>query len=315
MTRHGCTVVFYHYVRDTSGYGMRALTPAVFRDQLDWLQERARVIRYEELSAAIGGRLAFETPVALLTFDDGLTEHLDIVYPELKRRGLSGVFFLNGLFERRSRTLMNVHKTHLLLDLLGARRLAQEIESALERSVDVGRRESDLYRYDGEPEQAIKRLLNYQLPYRETDGLLTALFEQHVGSERETADRFYLSTDHVRHMAEGGMAFGYHSRQHRVLSRLAEEEQRSELSGGVELIRALTGQQAVPFCYPYGHRQTYNAHTLRLLEELGYDAAFNTVRQPVEPWSVSRFEIPRLDTRDLPPLGPGILATGLEVRA
>ena len=47
--------------------------------------------------------------------------------------------------------------------------------------------------------------------------------------------------------------------------------------------------------------ETYTPDTVRLLAELGYSVAFNTVRRRVDTASVRRYELPRLDTRDLPP--------------
>jgi hypothetical protein len=57
----------------------------------------------------------------------------------------------------------------------------------------------------------------------------------------------------------------------------------------------------VPFCYPWGGPNTYTADTLRLLEESGYSVAYNTVRRRAEIGRDGRFELPRVDTRDLPP--------------
>jgi peptidoglycan/xylan/chitin deacetylase (PgdA/CDA1 family) len=110
----------------------------------------------------------------------------------------------------------------------------------------------------------------------------------------------------IAEMAAAGMTFGYHTRSHRMLSRLSAREQAQELSDGVAWIRTLTGQAEVPFCYPWGGPNTYTADTLRLLEELGYSGAFNTVRRSALVGRDGRFEVPRLDTRDLPPYTPGV---------
>ena len=68
---------------------------------------------------------------------------------------------------------------------------------------------------------------------------------------------------------------------------------------GPALIRDLTGQQTVSFCYPYGFPHTYNADTLRVLEEYGYSMAFNTVRNEALIGRDPRYELPRFDTRDV----------------
>jgi peptidoglycan/xylan/chitin deacetylase (PgdA/CDA1 family) len=101
------------------------------------------------------------------------------------------------------------------------------------------------------------------------------------------------------------MAFGYHTRSHRMLSRLAPAEQELELCDGVRWIRDLTGQGSVSFCYPWGGARTYTSDTVRILRDAGYAAAYNTVRRRVDVARDARFELPRVDTRDLPPYTDG----------
>lgn len=316
MTSHPCCVVFYHYVRPVNGAGIRGLTPQAFCDQLDALQAHGRIIGYPEFAAAVHSRCGFRDPVILLTFDDGVVDHRDVVFPELQRRGVSGVFFLNGDYRRAPQVLMNVHKTHLLLDRLGAERLQQAVAEVLREVAEPGEMASvDLYRYDDASEQRVKHLLNYQLPYEVVDEILSEIFARHLGDEAAAARALYLSPEDVAAMSAGGMTFGYHTRRHRVLSRLDEAAQRAELSDGVATVRALTNQGGVPFCYPYGHRQTFDATTIRLLGELGYETAFTTVRQLADPTQAAPFEIPRFDTRDVPPAHPMPAAVSGEARS
>lgn len=307
MNDSPCWVVFYHYLRAPGaslGAGIRALTTGEFSQQLDWISARADIISYDTFANAVAQRRGFERPAALLTFDDGLTDHYEVGFTELARRGLSGVFFVNGDPLEDPPRLVNVHRTHLLLDRLGPAQLLADVRRLVSRDVEAGHVESsDVYRYDGEPEQVVKRLLNYELPYDETDRVLAELVTEHLGDEPDIARHFYLSPADVRRMADGGMTFGYHTRRHRVLARLDDSAQAAELEEGVSLVRDLTGQTSVPFCYPYGHRQTFNASTTRLLDELGYELAFTTVRQPARPDHDARFEIPRFDTVDLAPRG------------
>jgi hypothetical protein len=61
----------------------------------------------------------------------------------------------------------------------------------------------------------------------------------------------------------------------------------------------------VPFCYPWGGRRTYTAGTAEILREAGYSVAFNTERRRLRVAADSRYELPRLDTRDLPPYTAG----------
>jgi peptidoglycan/xylan/chitin deacetylase (PgdA/CDA1 family) len=297
----------YHYVRDAVG-GMpqlNALATAAFESQLSWLDSTRRVIDYASLDHALSARTPLDG-TALLTFDDGLADHHETVFPRLRERSWSGVFFLCGIAHDDPPRLLNVHKTHLLMARLGADKFAEVVRETLQREpITAGRgdeRSADVYRYDnGVAHADIKHLLNYELPFDTADQVLSDLYARFAGDEAEDARRFYLSVEAIREMSAAGMTFGFHSERHRVLARLALAQQREELEDGAARVRALTGQQAVPFCYPYGHSHTYDASTVAALASYGYSAAFTTSRRIADPSRDARFEIPRLDTRDLPP--------------
>ncbi|MBM3777173.1 MAG: hypothetical protein FJW23_02895 [Acidimicrobiia bacterium] len=296
-------VVMYHYVRDSGRTGFPALKALAVDDfvaQLDWLASACTPIgldRFEQAAASD----ALPAGAALLTFDDGFVDHAETVWPLLRARGWSGVFFVSGAAVADPPRLLNVHKTQFLLARLGADRFAAEVLSAAGRDLAAGLdRRAEVYRYDQAPDVAAKHLLNYELPADEATRVLSRLFARHIGDDTAFARSLYLSQDQIRAMAAGGMTFGFHTETHPVLSRLDAASQRREVERGVDLLRDLTGQRSVPFCYPYGHPHTYNADTLAALAAAGYSAAFTTTRRLARPESDPPFEIPRYDTRDIP---------------
>jgi peptidoglycan/xylan/chitin deacetylase (PgdA/CDA1 family) len=313
VTTPGCTIVFYHYVRDverTPFPGIRALSVAGFRTQLDWLQARYDVLDGPTFERAVLGGKGFDRPTALLTFDDGFVDHYEHVFPLLRDRGLGGIFFLSGATLGDNPTLLNVHKTHFLLSHLGADRFTAEVGDALKDQgvrTEIPAASADhsasgregIYRYDEAPDVRIKRVLNYEAPYPIANQVLSRLFAQHVGDATTFARGLYLSAAQVREMALGGMTFGFHTETHPVLSRLTYEAQCAELRNGPRVVAELTGQRTVSLCYPYGFSHTYNADTLRVLEESGYSMAFNTVRREAVIGREPRYELPRFDTRDV----------------
>ena len=304
--RGSCTVVFYHYVRDTRRTAfpaVNALAVADFLSQVERLRSVEPILDHAALEAALNGGLPLRGSSTLLTFDDGLVEHYTTVYPALRERGLCGIFFIAGAGLASPPRLLAVHKTHFLLAKLGVQAFAADVRERLSvRSSDLSspQQGTDVYRYDGDVDSATKHLLNYELAFDEADRILDELFREHIGDSGEFAAALYLSRGMVREMADAGMTFGFHTENHQVLSRLSRAQQLAEIGHGVRLVRELTGQWSVPFCYPYGHPHTYNADTLAILAEVGYSMAFTTVRRPADPVSDPRFELPRFDTRDLP---------------
>jgi peptidoglycan/xylan/chitin deacetylase (PgdA/CDA1 family) len=303
-------VVFYHYIREpveTPFAGVRALSPGDFATQLDWLAARADVVDGAAFERAVAARRPFARPSALLTFDDGFVDHYTNAFPAMRERGLAGVFFVLGSTLRGRPRLANVHMSHLLLGQLGPEALLaavrNEVEAVVEAHASGPAARPGVYRYDERPEATVKRLLNYELPFEVADGVLDHLFRTHIGEPDAVARELYLTPAMIREMASSGMTFGFHTESHRVLSRLPATQQAEELAEGVSLIRELTGQDTVPFCYPYGFPHTYDEDTVRLLDAAGYSLAFNTVRRHARPELDPRFELPRFDTRDVPPWG------------
>ena len=300
----GCTSVFYHYVRDverTPFPDIKALSIAGFISQLDWLQARFDIIDGATAERAVLSGQGFDRPTALLTFDDGFVDHYEHVFPILRDRGLGGIFFIAGRTLERDPVLLNVHKTHFLLSHLGADRFSEEAAAALQHEgvpAATGHRDG-VYRYDEAPDVRIKRVLNYEAPYPVADRVLAAIFARHLGDSVAFARGLYLSAEQIREMSRGGMTFGFHTESHPVLSRLDASAQRAELENGPRLVTALTGQQSVSFCYPYGFSHTYNADTLDVLGACGYSMAFNTVRREIVFGQDQRYELPRFDTRDV----------------
>lgn len=301
---HAALVVMYHYIRDPE-HGpfpsLKTLRTGEFAAQLDWLASRRAPVAYDAFEAAVPETLPPDS--FLLTFDDGFVDHYAAAFPALRARGWGGVFFLAGASLGDPPRLLNVHKTQFLLATLGAERFATEVAAAaapVAGEAALGHR-AEVYRYDETPDVAAKHRLNYEMPLAEAARVLSGLFRRHIGDETAFARSLYLSRAMIREMAEGGMTFGFHTEDHPVLARLDRDAQRREVAHGVALIRELTGQRRVPFCYPYGHAHTYNTDTLAVLEEAGYGMAFTTARRLARPGVDARFEVPRLDTRDLPP--------------
>jgi peptidoglycan/xylan/chitin deacetylase (PgdA/CDA1 family) len=301
----------YHYVRDsgaTAFPAIRALEPARFERQLDWLQSCHTIIDFGDLEAALDGRRSLPAGAALLTFDDGFVDHHETVFPALRRRGLTGVFFLSGIALAPAPRLLGVHGAHFLLARLGAEAFGRAV---LDECAGTGAGSPDGHgvfgadRWEADDDRAVKRLLNYELPFEEADRIVETLFTRHIGDRAAFARRLYLNESMVREMARAGMTFGYHTRTHRMLSRLDPAEQRREIAPGVSWIRDLTGQRSIPFCYPWGGARTYTADTVAILREAGYALAFNTVRRRLAIGVDGRFELPRFDTRDLPPYTSG----------
>ena len=278
------TVMMYHYIRDKGdhaegGSGIAGMPIHVFETQLDDLSRQYRFVTWPQVQMALQGRKPLPISACLLTFDDGILDHYFNVFKVLQKRKLSGLFFALGRCEEDGLTL--AHKIHFLLAKLGL----PDFRSVVWEKLNLGQRQQfaqaeKYYQLKYPPVSLDKRINLLKAVLQrdlsaEIDRLLSDLFEKHVGSERETAQNYYLTTGQIREMAAGGMHFGGHSRSHPWFDWIDAEARTAEIRASADWVRQF---EAGPwaFAYPYGG---FSEDSPNLLKQHGFIAAFTTQTQ------------------------------------
>lgn len=301
----------YHYVRPlarTRFPAINGLDLALFDAQLDYLERHYKPVSMEDVVAALDGDGDLPPGAVLLTFDDGYLDHYTYVFPRLVARGLSGAFFppAKVVLER---LLLDVNRVHYILASGAApAALVATIEESIRlRRDEFGLEEPAAYRerlcipnrYDSAEVTYVKHLLQHALPESLRAQLAGQLFEHHVSADEASfAEELYVSIEQLRVMASAGQHIGSHGDAHYWLSSLPADLQRADIAASVRML----DQVGVPsgirtLCYPYGD---YNSDTLEILMEAGFKAAVTTRPELAQMRPELRFELPRLDTNDLP---------------
>jgi peptidoglycan/xylan/chitin deacetylase (PgdA/CDA1 family) len=234
---------------------------------------------------------------ALLTFDDGMRDHYLNVFPLLKARGLSGLFF--GLARGPGSGLVLGHKLHYLLAAMGPADLRAAVLARLSPEQQKQFTQAEAHyraRYDpSTPAGATDRLksvLQRELS-APAEGVLSDLIARHLGDEAALAADYYLTPAQTREMAAGGMHFGGHSASHPWFDFIGAEQQAQEIAASAAW---LAGIEPGPwaFAYPYGG---LSPHAPRLLASRGFAAAFTTQTQlrHADPFYIGRLDGEELD--------------------
>jgi peptidoglycan/xylan/chitin deacetylase (PgdA/CDA1 family) len=278
-------VIMYHYVRpihESKYPRIKGLEIHKFINQLEFLQQNFTIINPLDFLEHVLGRNELKVPnPCLLTFDDGLKDHVQYVMPELQKRGLSACFFVPSA-SSKNLELLDVHAIHFILesghsgkDLLG---LAVDVCRKFEFDAKVSHLKSalnELNRFDDLSVASLKRLLQYELPSAIRHKVVCDLFAQVRGDiANELVEELYLNTADLQYMAQEGMFIGPHGHTHSWLGYQSLSDQRYEVSESVNFLRKIgVLQENWMFAYPYG---SYNSETISLLESLGCKAAFTT---------------------------------------
>lgn len=307
------TIVMYHYVRDlpnTPYPRIRGLLSHDFYGQLDYVGKHYQVCSLDEVMAAAAGRAALPRNACLLTFDDGLLDHYETVYPALQRKGMPGAFFPT-VRSSQHELVLDVHKVHFILavhpdpaallddlfQLIDQQRSQTFIPTQAELLAACAASKN---RYDDQTLLIIKRLLQYVLPKPVRRQLASELFRRHVSDDEVAFARsLYMSLDHLRHMERSGMGVGGHGVEHDWLEHESAAEQAEEFEISRAFVVQILGREPGEWVmnYPYG---SYNATTVAVATaSTGCVLGLTTRPQLVVDFS-SPFETHRIDTNDLP---------------
>jgi peptidoglycan/xylan/chitin deacetylase (PgdA/CDA1 family) len=262
-------VLVYHRVapgEPTAREVVPSVSTELFRRQLEALAEMGEIA---PLDVLVQDRDRHARPRFALTFDDDYVTHVDHALPVLKALDAPATFFLSG------RALHG---------------LGSYWFEVLERLMDaVGLIE-------------ISRLLDVQ-----TDGLaelITACennpaLQQKIVQGQGTDGPSHLDRSHIEALSSAGMAVGFHTLHHEILTRLRDDELEASLNIGRGELERVVGRPLSHFAYPHGKADPRTAAKVR---DAGYEAAWTGRPQPMhrrdDRYLLGRWEPGRSDVDD-----------------
>jgi len=279
----------YHYVREPNSDlpHFKFLHINDFKKQLDAFQAEHFFPTRAQVAAFISGdqeALPRDRKSIVLTFDDGLADHFQYVFPELQNRGLWGIFYIAAgpYFEK---DLLDVHKVHALLGRYAPNLVLDFAKEILGSSPEYfhSKRLSEFREntYTAEMQNnddattSFKQLVNYFLKPSHKKKVLSMLMENFFPSASHNLARaWYMNEEQLGIMCSGGMVLGAHSVSHSILSTLTAEEQTQEIQRSLKYVADIAAKNPSydgfphfrTFCFPYGGSHTYNHHTLDTLQ-------------------------------------------------
>jgi peptidoglycan/xylan/chitin deacetylase (PgdA/CDA1 family) len=272
----------YHYVRphDAALPFFRHLEVDDFCAQLDAFSESHHWVCRDELLEALRQGKPVENG-ALLTFDDGFSDHYRYVFPELRRRNIPGIFYV-PTSPLTTGKLLEVHRTHLLLGRHGGQKIFERLQSLVTEKMLSHQHVTEFlslpYRFQTNDEWtvAVKRTLNYLIDYSARPQVMETLMREFLPDEADLAREFYLTRDQFQEMHEKGMIIGSHTVNHPCMSKLSGAEQRQEIQESFALLEEVLGPLPLKtFCYPYGGAHSFTSQTEELLREFGCHFSFS----------------------------------------
>lgn len=301
--------IMYHYVRPDSPTmpWFRYLALDDFRKQLDYFADHFGFIGRNEFLDVLNGHQPVPPDKVLLTFDDGLKDHASYVLPELERRSLFGVFYVNSAPISRG-TMLDVHRVHCLLGTCGGVKLCSLINELVTdemlSSENIEKFQNQTYTRQNNDSSTkwFKRVFNYFVEPQYREGLLDQMMAQ-VFEEGKVNENYYLNDNDLRTMKDAGMIVGNHTVNHRLMATLSERDQRQEIVEGFAVLENILGDDLMRnYAHPYGGFHSFNEDTISLLSELGCEFSFNVEQREItnDDFERGRQFLPRFDCNQFP---------------
>lgn len=267
LRRPGLAVLTYHRINRDLDSPFAGLHVDAFRAQMRWLKRSCLPLDPDAALLAMERPTRGRRPV-LVTFDDGYRDYHDVAYPILAELGIPALVFVPTAFMDSSR-LIWTDQIACAIHHSSVAEVRLPWDSGTRRPL---RDAADRSRLLALAKDHLKRL-----PDLERQATLAELMQAlRVPNPEELVERQMMSWAEVR-ATQPLTTYGGHSHAHGILSSMAPDALKADLTRCTELLHERAGASADYFAYPNGRALDFDAVTQRILRELGYKAAFTTL--------------------------------------
>ncbi len=234
---------FYHLVAETTPAYIRHLyrapTREAFKADLEFLLKHYRPATVKDVKHFLQDGKNTNTPKFFLSFDDGLKECYEVVYPILKEKGIQAAFFINPDFID-NRAFFYRFKTSLVIEKI-LQGLDKDLLLEVKAVLDISSPE------DNELVQKINKLTN-----REENKLdeIARLLGLNTG-EIHKKEKPYMAMEQLKQMESDGFLIGSHSMNHPLFENITLQEQIVQVEKSMEFIHKNFNPEISAFAFPY----------------------------------------------------------------
>lgn len=282
------TVLTYHRVFEAPEVypfdrGVIDVGPEAFDAQLKTLAKYFNVVGIDEVCAHFAGEQALPKNAAVVSFDDGYLDNLEVAAPILKDNGMKGIFFMATSYIEERRIYWWDRINYLFHHATpGLGKITLEYPARLQLDLD-GDRAGAL--------STILQLMKIQFDLdveRMLDGLADALgVAWNRELEKELCEGFVMTWDDVRALRKMGMDVQSHTRSHRALQTVPHAELAGELAGAKQDLERELGETVDSISYPIGRSLASLGSIKEALKDAGYKVGFTNATGAHPLWGES----------------------------
>src|SRR5260370_12400556 len=269
LESNSLVILDYNRIRpDTAGdeamfdEGVWGPTQLSFDHQVKWLKENFDVVSEGEILEAIRGRSKYKHRCVAITFDDGYRDNYTLALPVLKGNSVPAIFFVCpglidsgrlGWWDLISYLVKKSRKPFGTID-------GKTLPLGPQASATIEMLQSWMkLRRSSEMEELIEKL---------SEACEVSLPDPELQASQ------FMTWEHIRDAAQGGVAIGSHTHPHPVLTTIDEETQRREMSESKSILEQRFGTGIRTIAYTVGRYSSLSAATMRIPLQCSDERAF-----------------------------------------
>ena len=294
-------IVNHHYYRENStGRGIYPTNKTRILEEISLLKSNGwRIGDQTDLEKIITNKIDFFEKIAILTFDDGLSEQIEAV-ELLESYNIKPICFINPqpIIEK---VVLDVHKLHLIRSEVDDKTIASDLDtnfSFYKQKFD-NKILSNQYRYDNDLAKKIKFFLNFVIEKKLLKEWLNNFFESIFGSQRTFSQKFYMSESQIKKLGLKNM-LGSHGMRHLPLGTLKSVQVEDDLLQSMKYLKKISKNEILGISYPYGGVRALNNKVINIAKKIGFSYGLSMKRGINFKINHENFlSLDRIDTNDL----------------
>lgn len=179
----------------------------------------------------------------LLTFDDGLEEIYSVIFPILKEKNISAIFFINPNFVDNKVGLYKHYISFIITHLEKS-----DFESTTLKKI------GDILNFTSDSSADFKKkIINIKYANRKKVDEVLAFLNIDIETYLKT-EKPYISKDQIQEMMDAGFYFGGHTMNHPPLHQLSHQEQKKEIIESIEWLKQNFDINYSLFAFPFSDK-------------------------------------------------------------
>jgi peptidoglycan/xylan/chitin deacetylase (PgdA/CDA1 family) len=234
-----------------------------FCSQLKFLKRYFCIVPLDVVVKTLNEGKMFEKPTIAITSDDGYSDNYELLFPALKKYGVSATIFLTTGFLGTGLKIWTEKLSNLITQTKVKRMFIEELCPAEEFELTswLGKQRAyvslkqSLKKFDPQKRDLYIHEISRRLRKPPIDLGITM-----------------LSWEQIREMADAGISFGAHTVSHPILSKMPIEEAKEEIILSKEKIEKELGARVLHFAYPNGLADDFNLELAQYCRQIGFES-------------------------------------------